>query len=80
MAQWYINHRHVSSSASNKYQLKHNQQTGEVSLLISRIGPGDEGEYTCMATNQYGEAVCTVYIQPEGEFGMLTSSQRVSLA
>ena len=57
----------VSPAASNKYQLKHNQVTGEVSLLISRIGPGDEGEYTCMATNQYGEAVCTVYIQPEGE-------------
>ncbi|XP_043190339.1 titin-like isoform X4 [Amphibalanus amphitrite] len=54
--------------ASNKYQLRHNQQTGEVSLLISRIGPGDEGEYTCMATNQYGEAVCTVYIQPEAAF------------
>ncbi|XP_037075448.1 titin-like [Pollicipes pollicipes] len=54
--------------ASFKYQLKHNQLTGDVSLLINRIGPGDEGEYTCMATNQYGEAVCTVYIQPEAAF------------
>ena len=41
--------------------------------MISRIGPGDEGEYTCLAKNQYGEAICTVYIQPEGEANPLSS-------
>lgn len=40
--------------------------TGKVSLQINRIGPGDEGEYTCTAVNKFGEAICTVYIQPEG--------------
>lgn len=33
---------------------------------IYQIGPGDEGEYVCTAKNQYGEAVCSVYISPEG--------------
>lgn len=45
----------------------YNENTGEVSLLIKQIGPGDEGEYTCTARNQYGEAICSVHIQPEGQ-------------
>lgn len=52
--------------ASNKYRLSYNEQTGDITLLINQIGPGDEGEYTCTARNQYGEAICSVYIQPEG--------------
>lgn len=51
---------------SNKYRLTYNEQTGDITLLINQIGPGDEGEYTCTARNQYGEAICSVYIQPEG--------------
>lgn len=50
----------------NKYSMSYNEQTGDVTLLIKQIGPGDEGEYTCTARNQYGEAICSVYIQPEG--------------
>lgn len=50
----------------NKYSMSYNEQTGDVALLIKQIGPGDEGEYTCTARNQYGEAICSVYIQPEG--------------
>lgn len=53
--------------ASNKHQMIYNENTGEVSLLIKQIGPGDEGEYTCTARNQYGEAICSVHIQPEGQ-------------
>lgn len=51
---------------SNKYRMSYNQTTGEVSLLINQIGPGDEGEYTCRARNAVGEAICSVFIQPEG--------------
>lgn len=47
--------------------MQYEQQTGNVSLLILNIGPGDEGEYTCTARNQYGEAICSVFISPEGE-------------
>lgn len=50
----------------NKYSMSYNEQTGNVSLVIKQIGPGDEGEYTCTARNRYGEAICSVYIQPEG--------------
>lgn len=52
---------------SNKFQMSYNENTGDVSLLINQIGPGDEGEYTCTARNQYGEAICSVHIQPEGQ-------------
>ncbi|EEB18956.1 conserved hypothetical protein [Pediculus humanus corporis] len=51
---------------SNKFKMTYEEQTGNVTLLINKIGPGDEGEYTCTARNQYGEAICSVYIQPEG--------------
>lgn len=51
---------------SNKFRMSYNENTGEVSLLINQIGPGDEGEYCCTARNQFGEAICSVYIQPEG--------------
>jgi len=46
--------------------MTYDQQTGNVVLTINQIGPGDEGEYTCSARNQYGEAICSVFIQPEG--------------
>lgn len=55
-------------TASHKYQMEYEKSTGKVSLMISTIGPGDEGEYTCTAVNKFGEAICTVYIQPEGEY------------
>jgi len=54
------------SPEGGKYQMQYEPTSGKVSLLISRIGPGDEGEYTCTAINKFGEAICTVYIQPEG--------------
>lgn len=51
---------------SQKYRMSYNDQTGAVTLQINQIGPGDEGEYTCTAVNQFGEAICSVFIQPEG--------------
>ncbi len=55
--------------------MKYEPTTGLVSLQISSIGPGDEGEYTCTAANQFGEAICTVYIQPEGSDYISSSFQ-----
>lgn len=51
---------------SEKFHMSYNENSGEVSLQINQIGPGDEGEYTCTAHNQYGKGVCSVYMQPEG--------------
>ncbi|RXG68646.1 Titin, partial [Armadillidium vulgare] len=38
-----------------KYQVTHDQNTGIVTFQICAIGPGDEGEYVCTASNEYGE-------------------------
>lgn len=35
--------------------MSYDEYTGIVTLQINQIGPGDEGEYTCSAKNQYGE-------------------------
>lgn len=51
---------------SDKFRMTYNQTTGDVTLTINQIGPGDEGEYTCRARNAVGEAICSVFIQPEG--------------
>lgn len=52
--------------SSNKYRLSYNETTGDIILQINQIGPGDEGEYVCSAKNQYGAAICSVFISPEG--------------
>lgn len=54
------------------HQITHDQNTGAVTFQICAIGPGDEGDYICTASNEYGEAICTVYIQPEGEMRKLS--------
>ncbi|KAL6255452.1 hypothetical protein P5V15_013787 [Pogonomyrmex californicus] len=59
-------HKGVSLLESRKIRMSYDENTGIVTLQINQIGPGDEGEYTCSAKNQYGEAICSVYIQPEG--------------
>ncbi|KAI5701651.1 hypothetical protein M8J75_011738 [Diaphorina citri] len=50
---------------SSKHQMSYDPQSGNVGLVIDSIGPGDEGEYTCCARNEFGEAICAVFIQPE---------------
>jgi hypothetical protein len=36
--------------------MSYDEITGIVTLQINQIGPGDEGEYTCSAKNQYGKS------------------------
>lgn len=52
--------------SSTKHRLSYNETTGDITFQINQIGPGDEGEYVCTAKNQYGAAICSVFIQPEG--------------
>lgn len=59
-------HKNQPLLQSSKFQYSYNEHTGDIALQINQIGPGDEGEYTCTARNQYGEAICSVYISPEG--------------
>ncbi|XP_033210459.1 titin [Belonocnema kinseyi] len=67
-------HKGAPLLESQKFRMTYNSQSGIVKLQINQIGPGDEGEYTCNAKNQYGEAICSVHIQPEG-FGQPPQQQ-----
>ena len=51
--------------SEDKHYLYHNPQTGEVSMTIIEIGPGDEGLYSCTAKNPYGEVTATLNIDPD---------------
>ncbi|KAJ8687530.1 hypothetical protein QAD02_023324, partial [Eretmocerus hayati] len=59
-------HKGAPLFETHKIRMSYDEKTGIVTLQINQIGPGDEGEYTCHAKNQYGEGICSVYIQPEG--------------
>lgn len=48
-------HKGVPLLESRKIRMSYDNNTGVVTLQINQIGPGDEGEYTCSAKNQYGE-------------------------
>ena len=45
--------------------ITYDERTGRVSLSITDLGPGDEGEYSCRADNPYGDSTCTVTVSPE---------------
>merc|ERR1711936_924798 len=36
--------------------------SGQVTLAIDDLGPGDEGEYACKAENPWGDTTCTLVI------------------
>lgn len=48
-------HKGIPLLESRKIRMSYDEYTGIVTLQINQIGPGDEGEYTCSAKNQYGE-------------------------
>lgn len=48
-------HKGAPLLESWKIRMSYDDKTGTVTLQINQIGPGDEGEYTCSAKNQYGK-------------------------
>ena len=41
------------------FQIYIDQEKGESLLIIVEVFPEDEGEYTCVAVNEYGESITT---------------------
>lgn len=50
---------------SDKYQYTYDSQSGHITLLIKDIGPGDEGQYSCTASNDYGSVTATLNLNPD---------------
>uniref|UniRef100_A0A182NH79 Ig-like domain-containing protein n=1 Tax=Anopheles dirus TaxID=7168 RepID=A0A182NH79_9DIPT len=60
---WYHNAQLIRETKDKQVQ---QDSTGRCLLTISEVFPEDTGEYTCVATNRIGEAVCraTVNVEP----------------
>eukprot|EP00062_Callorhinchus_milii_P005912 gi/632946130/ref/XP_007888405.1/ PREDICTED: titin-like [Callorhinchus milii] len=57
--QWFYNSKKLSPSQNYKFVYDKN----EYSLIISYTKLTDEGEYTCSASNVYGETSCSAYLR-----------------
>uniref|UniRef100_A0A182TKY5 Ig-like domain-containing protein n=1 Tax=Anopheles melas TaxID=34690 RepID=A0A182TKY5_9DIPT len=60
---WYHNAQLIQETKDKQVQ---QDSTGRCVLSISEVFPEDKGEYTCVATNKIGEAICraTVSVEP----------------
>ena len=63
--QWFFNGAVLAPSADYKFVFDGNDH----SLIILSTKLEDEGEYTCIASNEYGQAMCSAYlkINPEAK-------------
>ena len=55
------------SMTPDKYIPSYDPQTGQVSLRIKNLGPGDEGTYACTVSNAYGSTTATLSVNPEAQ-------------
>jgi hypothetical protein len=39
--------------ASSKHALRYDEMSGKIYLQINKLGPGDEGEYTCIGMSNF---------------------------
>ena len=67
---WY--HRDKEIKQSDFFRMS--QFDDSCQLEISRVYPEDEGEYTCLATNNAGRAICSAQLTLEGKF--ITNRER----
>merc|ERR1712059_73770 len=45
--------------------VSYDSATGLVRMVVSDLGPGDEGQYDCRADNVYGDTTCSIVISPD---------------
>ena len=51
--------------SSDKYQHTYDPKSGHITLLIQDIGPGDEGQYSCTVSNEYGSITANLNVNPD---------------
>ena len=61
--QWFFNGAMLTPSADYKFVFDGNDH----SLIILFTKLEDEGEYTCIASNEYGQAMCSAYLKINSE-------------
>eukprot|EP00088_Acartia_fossae_P016290 TRINITY_DN19111_c0_g1_i1.p1 TRINITY_DN19111_c0_g1~~TRINITY_DN19111_c0_g1_i1.p1 ORF type:complete len:168 (-),score=16.29 TRINITY_DN19111_c0_g1_i1:82-585(-) len=57
----------ITGKAGEGKITSYDPRNGRVTLMLSDVGPGDEGVYTCTASNPYGETSCSINLCAEGE-------------
>ena len=70
---------------SDKYEYHYDPESGQVNLTIRDLGPGDEGQYSCTVSNDYGSVTATLNVNPDvnkmshGSYKALQQPCRASL-
>ncbi|KAF7709182.1 hypothetical protein HF521_016032 [Silurus meridionalis] len=57
--QWFHNRKSITSSSVYKFV----EERNEYSLIITEVKKEFEGEYTCIASNKYGQTTCTTTLK-----------------
>ena len=50
---------------SDKYEYHYEPASGQITLQIRDLGPGDEGQYSCTVSNDYGSVTATLNVNPD---------------
>ena len=50
---------------SDKYEYHYEPSSGQITLQIRDLGPGDEGQYSCTVSNDYGSVTATLNVNPD---------------
>ncbi len=60
---WTKKGKHLPNS--EKYEYHYEAESGQITLTIRDLGPGDEGQYSCTASNDYGSLTATLNVNPD---------------
>ncbi|XP_077997324.1 muscle M-line assembly protein unc-89-like [Glandiceps talaboti] len=70
---WYKNEDELEDD--DHFCMELDETRGNYCLMINDVTSDDEGRYTCMAANSYGQVACSAYLRLEGVVSSATDSE-----
>ncbi|XP_070569681.1 titin homolog isoform X2 [Ptychodera flava] len=78
MITWYKNGEEVEPDGHHVMEL--DRSSGNNCLVINDVNSDDEGRYTCMIANSYGQVACSAFLRLEGLSSSATDSEHSTSA